>query len=68
MFPVGLVHFQRNIGTGNAVAIAGLSSQNPGVITIAYAVFGSKPDVSGDILAKAFQVDKSVVDKLQAKF
>ncbi|KAK4413044.1 putative germin-like protein 2-1 [Sesamum alatum] len=68
VFPVGLVHFQRNVGTGNAVAIAALSSQNPGVITIANAVFGSKPDVSGDILAKAFQVDKSVVDQLQAKF
>ncbi|KAL0383767.1 UNVERIFIED_CONTAM: putative germin-like protein 2-2 [Sesamum calycinum] len=68
VFPVGLIHFQRNVGTGNAVAIAALSSQNPGVITIANAVFGSKPDVSSDILAKAFQVDKSVVDQLQAKF
>ncbi|KAH6812774.1 germin-like protein 2 [Perilla frutescens var. frutescens] len=68
IFPVGLVHFQRNVGTGNAVAIAALSSQNPGVITIANAVFRSKPSISGDILAKAFQVDKSVVDQLQAKF
>ncbi|KAL0359423.1 UNVERIFIED_CONTAM: putative germin-like protein 2-2 [Sesamum angustifolium] len=68
VFPVGLVHFQHNVGTGNAVAIAALSSQNPGVITIANAVFGSKPDVSSDILSKAFQVDKSVVDQLQAKF
>lgn len=68
VFPVGLVHFQRNVGTGNAVAIAALSSQNPGVITIANAVFGSKPDLSVDILAKAFQVDKSVVDQLQTKF
>ncbi|KAL0452962.1 UNVERIFIED_CONTAM: putative germin-like protein 2-1 [Sesamum latifolium] len=68
VFPVGLIHFQRNVGTGNAVAIAALSSQNPGVITIANAVFGSKPDVSSDILAKAFQVDKSVVDQLQTKF
>ncbi|XP_047963185.1 putative germin-like protein 2-1 [Salvia hispanica] len=68
VFPVGLIHFQRNVGTGNAVAIAALSSQNPGVITIANAVFGSKPDISTDILAKAFQVDKTVVDGLQAKF
>ncbi|KAL8456337.1 hypothetical protein ACS0TY_034524 [Phlomoides rotata] len=68
VFPVGLVHFQRNVGYKNAVAIAALSSQNPGVITIANAVFGSNPPVSGDILAKAFQVDKSVVDQLQAKF
>ncbi|CAN1220207.1 Putative germin-like protein 2-2 [Linum perenne] len=68
VFPIGLIHFQRNVGHGNAVAIAGLSSQNPGVITIANAVFGSKPDISSDILAKAFQVDKNVVKKLQAKF
>ena len=68
VFPIGLVHFQRNIGYGNAVAIAGLSSQNPGVITIANAVFGSKPNISPDILAKAFQVDKNVVLNVQSKF
>ncbi|PRQ31331.1 putative germin [Rosa chinensis] len=31
VFPVGLIHFQLNIGPVNAVAIAALSSQNPGV-------------------------------------
>ncbi|KAL0359424.1 UNVERIFIED_CONTAM: putative germin-like protein 2-2 [Sesamum angustifolium] len=30
--------------------------------------FRSKPDVSSDILAKAFQVDKSVVDQTPVKF
>lgn len=68
VFPEGLIHFQRNVGHGYAVAIAGLSSQNPGVITIANAVFGSNPDINGDILAKAFQVDKNVVYELQSKF
>ena len=68
VFPIGLIHFQVNIGHSNAVAIAGLSSQNPGVITIANAVFGSKPPISDDILAKAFQVDKKVIDHLQAQF
>lgn len=68
VFPVGLVHFQRNIGNGNAVAIAALSSQNPGVITIANALFGSTPKISNDVLARAFQVDKTVVDNIQAKF
>ncbi|CBI31054.3 putative germin-like protein 2-1 [Vitis vinifera] len=68
VFPVGLIHFQRNVGKGSAIAIAALSSQNPGVITIANAVFGSKPDISTDILGKAFQVDNSVIAKLQAKF
>ncbi|CAN0914471.1 Putative germin-like protein 2-1 [Linum grandiflorum] len=68
VFPIGLIHFQRNVGYGNAVAIAALSSQNPGVITIANSVFGSKPDIASDILAKAFMVDKSIVQKLQWNF
>ncbi|XXG62291.1 hypothetical protein AAC387_Pa05g0678 [Persea americana] len=67
VFPVGLIHFQANIGHTPAVAISGLSSQNPGVITIADSVFGSKPPISDDILAKAFQVDKKVIDHLQAQ-
>ncbi|KAF9604175.1 hypothetical protein IFM89_003921 [Coptis chinensis] len=65
---MGLVHFQRNVGYGNAVALAALSSQNPGVITIANAVFGSKQAISSDVLAKAFQVEKNTVDSLQAQF
>ncbi|KAL6282771.1 hypothetical protein ACE6H2_013700 [Prunus campanulata] len=68
VFPVGLVHFQQNVGYGNSVAIAALNSQNPGVITVANAVFGSKPDISADILAKAFQVDKNTVYNFQSKF
>ncbi|WOL16229.1 germin-like protein 2-1 [Canna indica] len=68
VFPQGLIHFQFNKGHTNAVAIAGLSSQNPGAITIANAVFGSKPPISDDVLAKAFQVDKKTVDWLQAQF
>lgn len=68
VFPQGLIHFQKNVGNGYAVAIAGLSSQNPGVITIADAVFGSNPDIAGDILAKAFQVDINVIYQIQSKF
>ncbi|KAK1304850.1 putative germin-like protein 2-1 [Acorus calamus] len=68
VFPQGLIHFQRNAGYGKAVAIAALSSQNPGVTTIANAVFGSSPPISDDVLAKAFQVDKNIVDRIQAQF
>ncbi|KAL5073517.1 hypothetical protein RYX36_012501, partial [Vicia faba] len=46
-------------------AIAGLSSQNPGVITIANALFKSNPPISDEVLTKAFQVDKSIIDYLQ---
>ncbi|KAF2317904.1 hypothetical protein GH714_041224 [Hevea brasiliensis] len=68
VFPAGLIHFQRNLGTGRAFAISGLSSQNPGIVTIANAVFGSTPEISSDVLVKAFQVDKNVINYLQKKF
>jgi quercetin dioxygenase-like cupin family protein len=68
VFPIGLIHFQFNIGHDNAVAIAGLSSQNPGVITIANAVFGSNPPINLDVLTKAFQIDNNVVQYLQKQF
>ncbi|XP_077242818.1 putative germin-like protein 2-1 [Tasmannia lanceolata] len=68
VFPIGLIHFQFNVGQTDAVAIAALSSQNPGVITIANAVFGSNPPISDDVLTKAFQLEKNVVDYLQAQF
>ncbi|KAL8239301.1 hypothetical protein R6Q59_015868 [Mikania micrantha] len=68
VFPEGLIHFQKNLGHGYALALAALSSQNPGVITIANAVFGSNPDIPTDILAKAFQTDINVVNQIQSKF
>ncbi|KAM7260436.1 hypothetical protein ACFE04_016177 [Oxalis oulophora] len=68
VFPIGLIHFQQNIGKTPAVAIAALSSQNAGVITIANAVFGSKPAISRDVLTRAFQVGAAVIKLLQAPF
>ncbi|XP_034213116.1 putative germin-like protein 2-1 [Prunus dulcis] len=68
VFPAGLVHFQQNVGNGNAISLSSLSSQNPGVNTIANAVFGANPSIPDDVLAKSFQVDKSVISSLQAKF
>ncbi|CAK7341279.1 unnamed protein product [Dovyalis caffra] len=68
VFPIGLVHFQINIGKTNAVAYGFFNSQNPGLITVENAVFGSKPQINTDILAKAFQLDKKVVHYLQKQF
>ncbi|XP_058071286.1 putative germin-like protein 2-1 [Magnolia sinica] len=68
VFPEGLIHFQRNVGYGSAVAIAALSSENPGVITIANSIFGSKGPISTEVLTTAFQLDKAAVDYLQSKF
>ena len=41
------------MGYGNAVALAALSSQNPGAITITNAVFGSNAPIASKVLAKA---------------
>nr|XP_043627864.1 putative germin-like protein 2-1 [Erigeron canadensis] len=68
VFPMKLIHFQRNIGNTKALAISALSSQNPGIVTIANAVLGSKPDISIDILAKAFQTSEEVINNMQLKF
>ncbi|XP_022151694.1 germin-like protein subfamily 1 member 7 [Momordica charantia] len=68
VFPIGLIHFQFNVGRTPALAFAGLGSQNPGVITIANAVFGSNPPIPIDVLAKAFQLDSKVVAYLQQRF
>jgi quercetin dioxygenase-like cupin family protein len=68
VFPIGLIHFQFNVGKTNAIALASLSSQNPGVITIADAVFGSNPPINPDVLAKAFALDQKVVENLQKVF
>ncbi|XP_062178131.1 germin-like protein subfamily 1 member 13 [Alnus glutinosa] len=68
VFPFGHIHFQINVGKTNAVAFASFSSQNPGLITIANNVFGSNPPINPDVLTKAFQLDKNVVESLQKKF
>ncbi|XP_074285813.1 putative germin-like protein 2-1 [Silene latifolia] len=68
VFPQGLIHFEFNIGNTPAVSLVSFSSQNPGVITIANATFGSQPPISVDVLSKAFQLDPSIVKYLQSKF
>ncbi|KAL4627863.1 hypothetical protein ACB092_05G196300 [Castanea dentata] len=56
VFPISLVHYQRNVGNESAIVIAALS------------MFGSKPQIPNDILVKAFQVDNDVVNYIQSKF
>ncbi|XP_027349128.1 germin-like protein subfamily 1 member 7 [Abrus precatorius] len=65
VFPIGLIHFQLNVGYGNAVAIAALSSQNPGLIIVANSLFKANPPISPEVLTKAFQVDKNTIAYLQ---
>ncbi|KAM7269161.1 hypothetical protein ACFE04_024658 [Oxalis oulophora] len=59
IFPVGLIHFQKNIGNGPAKALAAFSSQNPGVVTIGNSVFNSKPFIQDEVLSKSFLFEKT---------
>ena len=68
VFLVGLIQFQFNIGETIGLAFTGPSSQNPRVITIANVVFGSVPPINPDVLIKAFQLEKNVVEYLQIAF
>ncbi|TVU17078.1 hypothetical protein EJB05_33091 [Eragrostis curvula] len=64
--PQGLVHFLHNNGTEPAALYATLSSQNPGLVLLGDALFGSGlPD---DLLAKTFLTDTETAGKIGAKF
>jgi len=60
VFPIGLIHFEHNTGDGNAVAISGLSSQNPGIIHIIKDTFGFNPKNYSEVLTKGFQMDNNI--------
>uniref|UniRef100_A0A2N9GQN3 Cupin type-1 domain-containing protein n=1 Tax=Fagus sylvatica TaxID=28930 RepID=A0A2N9GQN3_FAGSY len=62
------INNSNSAGQTNALAFSSLSSQNPGIITIANAVFGSNPPINPDVLSKAFQLDQNVVNYLQKQF
>lgn len=64
--PQGLVHFLYNNGTAPAALYATLSSQNPGLVLLGDALFGS--GLADDLLAKTFLTDRETVDKIGAKF
>ncbi|CAN0892808.1 Germin-like protein subfamily 1 member 16 [Linum grandiflorum] len=67
VFPVGLIHFQYNVGKTPALAFAALGSQNPGIMTIGNSMFGANPPINVAMLAKTFQLEEKVVRQLQRK-
>ncbi|KAM7269148.1 hypothetical protein ACFE04_024645 [Oxalis oulophora] len=67
VFPVGLIHFQMNIGKSNAMAIAAFSSQNPGVVSVGNAIFDSHPPISPDVLAKSLLTSEVEITQQQLK-
>ncbi|XP_057839000.1 germin-like protein subfamily 2 member 1 [Cryptomeria japonica] len=68
VIPRGLVHFQQNIGSSNAVAITAFNSQLPGAQVLPLTLFGSSPAIPEEVLAKAFQISKKEVKEISSKF
>ncbi|PIM97756.1 hypothetical protein CDL12_29771 [Handroanthus impetiginosus] len=66
--PRGLMHFQLNVGEEKALIFTAFNSHLPGAAWPSLNLFGSNPPVPDDVLTKAFQVDKSVVDLIKSKF
>jgi|UniRef100_A0A2N9FIC1 quercetin dioxygenase-like cupin family protein len=67
VIPKGLVHFQKNVGTGKALAFTAFNSHLPGV-ELSISLFTSKPSIPNDVLTQTFQVDDAVVNAIKSKF
>ncbi|XP_022864526.1 germin-like protein subfamily T member 2 [Olea europaea var. sylvestris] len=68
VIPKGLVHFQMNVGEEKALIFTAFNSHLPGYVVAPRSLFASKPSVPDDVLAKAFQVEKTVIDEIKSKF
>ncbi|KAL3838189.1 hypothetical protein ACJIZ3_022780 [Penstemon smallii] len=66
VFPKGLMHFQMNVGDSIATILGSFNSQNPGLVKIPSAVFGS--GIKDELLVKAFGLSDKVLDKLRKQF
>ncbi|XWS64388.1 hypothetical protein CRYUN_Cryun05aG0000600 [Craigia yunnanensis] len=67
VFPKGLVHFQKNVGSVPAAVISAFNSQFPGTQSIAATLFAASPTVPDDVLSKAFQIGRKEVQKIKSK-
>lgn len=65
VFPKGLIHFLFNLESAPALAVSGLSSQNPGAQIASLAAFSSNPYIPDDVVKKAFQITTQDVMKIR---
>ncbi|KAL3380621.1 hypothetical protein AABB24_000997 [Solanum stoloniferum] len=68
VFPIGLIHFQYNVGNKKAINLAAFNSQNPGFVIIPNSIFASNPPIMDDVLAQGFQLSKTQIAELRRKF
>ncbi|MED6133431.1 hypothetical protein PIB30_028086 [Stylosanthes scabra] len=66
VIPRGMLHFQLNVGDGPATILGSFDSQNPGLMRIPNAVFGS--DIKVELLEKVFGLNSKELAKLKKKF
>ncbi|KAL3520885.1 hypothetical protein ACH5RR_019034 [Cinchona calisaya] len=66
VFPRGLLHFQMNVGDSPATIFGSFDSQNPGLMKIPVAVFGS--EIKDELLLKAFGFNSKELAKLRKRF
>ncbi|XP_051119990.1 germin-like protein subfamily 3 member 2 [Andrographis paniculata] len=66
VFPKGLLHFQMNVGDKRATIIGSFNSQNPGLVKIPSAVFGT--GIKEELLEKVFGLNAKDLSKLRKKF
>ncbi|KAH7528536.1 germin-like protein subfamily T member 2 [Ziziphus jujuba] len=68
VIPRGLVHFQRNVGEGKALAYTAFNSQLPGAVILSTTAFASSPPIPNEVLTQAFQIEDEVVNSIRSKF
>ncbi|VFQ96491.1 unnamed protein product [Cuscuta campestris] len=66
VFPRGLVHFQMNVGDSPAAILGSFNSQNPGLVKLPIALFGSS--IREELLMKSFALSDKEVDRLRRRF
>ncbi|KAJ3674587.1 hypothetical protein LUZ60_005203 [Juncus effusus] len=67
VIPRGLLHFQYNVGEGEATQFVSFNSQEPGAQFVIQALFGSKPEILTEILARSFRVDAGIVEYIRSR-
>lgn len=65
VIPKGLLHFQMNVGDSRATILGSFNSQNPGLVKIPSALFGS--DIKEEVLEKGFGLNAKELAKLRKK-
>nr|AGI92934.1 nectarin 1b [Nicotiana attenuata] len=68
VFPQGHIHFQYNVGNTSATLIQAFNGANYISAIVPSSIFASDPPISDDYLAKAFKLDKMVIEDLRKKF